>query len=59
MELKDSQYQGGLRLLKGVDDALQQLVSCMKRKDEPSRIRRGIEEIEALLKKVKQEMRLG
>jgi hypothetical protein len=59
MELKDSQYQGALRILKGVDDALQQLVSCVKRKDEAARIRRRVEEVEALLKKVKQEMRIG
>jgi len=59
MELKQGQYQAGLRLLKGVDSALQQLVGSMKRHDEASRIRRGIEEIESLLKKVKQEMRLG
>jgi hypothetical protein len=59
VELKPGQYQAGLRLLKGVDSALQQLVGSMKRKDEAARIRRGIDEIEALLKKVKQEMRLG
>jgi hypothetical protein len=59
MELKDGQYQVGLRLLKGADDALQQVASRLKRKDEPANIRRGIEEVEALLKKVKQELRIG
>ena len=40
VELKDSQYQGGLRLLGGAADALQQAVSSIKRREEHSTIRR-------------------
>ena len=59
MDLQTSQYDNGLRLAKGAEDALQQLITCLKRHDEPSRIRRTIEEVEGLLKKIKRELRLG
>ena len=59
MEVKDSQYDNGLKYAKGAEDALQQLITCLKRKDEPSRIRRVIEDAETLLKKVKRELRVG
>jgi hypothetical protein len=59
MELKPSQYEGALRLLKTADEALLHVLSSVKRRDESSRIRRGIEEVESLLKKVKQELKIG
>ncbi len=59
MELHESQYQNALKLAKGADDALQQLMTCLKRHDEPSRIRRVIEDVEVILKKVKRGMRVG
>ncbi len=59
MELHESQYQNALKLAKGAEDALQQLVTCLKRHDEPSRIRRVVEDVEVILKKVKREMRVG
>ena len=57
MDLKDSQYQSGLKLLGGVQDALQQAMGSCRRKDEHSTLRRRIEEVEMLLKKVKRELR--
>lgn len=59
MELNDSQYQNGLRLIQGAEDAMQSVITSLKRHDEASRIRRGIEEIEATLKKIKRELRMG
>ncbi|MDH4036631.1 MAG: hypothetical protein OEX18_02510 [Candidatus Krumholzibacteria bacterium] len=59
MELKPSQYQAAMRLLKSADEAILHVMSGCKRKDEASRLRRGIEEAESLLKKVKQELRVG
>lgn len=59
METKPSQYEGALRLLKTASEALLQVMSHCKRREDASRIRRGIEEVESLLKKVKQEMRIG
>jgi hypothetical protein len=59
MDLQESQYQNGLRLAKGAEDALQHLITCLKRHDEPARIRRVIEDVEGLLKKVKRELRVG
>lgn len=59
MELKPSQYEAALRILKTADEALLSVVSCVKRHEGASRIRRGIEETESLLKKVKQELRIG
>ena len=50
MELNDSQYQNGLRLIKGAEDAMQGVITSLKRHDEAARIRRGIEEIESVLK---------
>jgi hypothetical protein len=58
LELKDSQYQAGLKLLTGVDAALQQVSSGLKRKEEASRLRRRIEEVEGLLKRVRKELRI-
>jgi len=59
MDLQESQYQNAIRLAKGAEDALQQLLTCLKRHDEPARIRRTIEDVEILLKKVKRELRVG
>jgi hypothetical protein len=59
MDLQESQYQNGLRLAKGAEDALQQVITCLKRHDEATRIRRAIEDVESLLKKVKRELRVG
>jgi hypothetical protein len=59
VEVKASQYDNGLKYAKGAEDALQQLMTCLKRHDEPSRIRRVIEDAEVLLKKVKRELRVG
>jgi BMFP domain-containing protein YqiC len=59
MELKDSQYQGGLRLLSGVETAVQQVMSGLRKREEKSTLRRRIEEVEALLKKAKRELGLG
>jgi len=59
MDLQASQYDNGLRLAKGAEEALQQLMTCLKRHDEPTRIRRAIEDVESLLKKVKRELRVG
>ena len=59
MELKPSQYEAALRLLKIAGDALVSVVSSVKRHEDASRIRRGLEETESLLKKVKQELRIG
>ena len=59
MDLKPSQYESALRLLKSADEAILHVQAHCKRKEEASRIRRGIEEVESLLKKVKQELRIG
>jgi hypothetical protein len=59
VEVKDGQYESGLKYAKGAEEALQQLMTCLKRRDEPSRIRRVIEDAETLLKKVKRELRVG
>jgi ppGpp synthetase/RelA/SpoT-type nucleotidyltranferase len=59
MELKDSQYRGGLKMLQGVESALQQAISGVRKKEEQATLRRRIEEVEALLKKAKRELRLA
>jgi hypothetical protein len=59
LDLKDSQYQAGLRLLVGANDALQHVGTCLKRHEEASRIRRGIEELEGILKKMRRELGIG
>lgn len=59
MDVQNSQYENGLKYAKGAEEALQQLMTCLKRHDEPSRIRRVIEDAETLLKKVKRELRVG
>lgn len=59
MELKDSQYQSGIKLLSSAQDALQMAISSMRRKEEASSLRRRIEEVELFLKKAKRELRLG
>jgi hypothetical protein len=56
MDLKDSQYQTGIKLLQGVETAVQQAMGSMRRKEERSTLRRRIEEIDMLLKKVKREI---
>jgi ppGpp synthetase/RelA/SpoT-type nucleotidyltranferase len=58
MDLQASQYQSALRLAQGAEDALQQLMTRLKKHDEPTRIRRAIEDVESLLKKVKRELRV-
>jgi len=59
MELKPSQYEASLRFLKSADEAVLAIIALCKRKEESSRIRRGLEEVESLLKKVKNELRIG
>jgi hypothetical protein len=59
VDVQNSQYENGLKYAKGAEEALQQLMTCLKRHDEPSRIRRVIEDAETLLKKVKRELRVG
>jgi hypothetical protein len=59
MELKQGQYDAASRLLKSADEALLSVLASVKRHDELARIRRGIEEAESLLKKVKKELRIG
>jgi hypothetical protein len=59
MELNAGDYQAGLRLVQGAVDSLQAVVTSLKRQDEASRIRRGIEEAEGILKKVKRQLRIG
>jgi hypothetical protein len=59
MELKPGQYDAAARLLKSADEALLSVLTSVKRHDEVARIRRGIEEAESLLKKVKRELRIG
>ncbi len=59
MDLSDSQYRSGLRLMKGAEVAVLSVVNNLKRQEEQSRLRRGIEEIETILKKVKRELRIG
>jgi hypothetical protein len=59
LEIKDGQYENGLKYAKGAEDGLQQLMTCLKRRDDASRIRRVIEDVESLVKKVKRELRVG
>ena len=59
MELKPSQYEASLRFLKSADEAVLNLIALCKRKEEASRLRRGLEEVESLLKKVKHELKIG
>jgi hypothetical protein len=59
MELKQNQYQAAMKYVKSADEALMSVMTALKRQDEASRIRRGIEEAESLLKKVKSELRIG
>ncbi len=59
MDLNPNQYESALRFLKSANDAMSQVLSSCKRREEASRIRRRIEEVEAFLKKVKQELRIG
>jgi hypothetical protein len=59
VDIKEGQYQSALKYAKGAEDALQQLMTCLKRQDEPARVRRVIEEAESFLKKVKRELRVG
>jgi len=58
MEIKPSQYEAALRLIKSASEALDHLAACTKRKDEVSRLRRNIEEVEGLMKKLKHELRI-
>ena len=59
MEIKDSQYQGGMKLVAGAEAALQQVASGLRRKEDKSQLRRRIEDVEAMLKKVKRELGLA
>jgi ppGpp synthetase/RelA/SpoT-type nucleotidyltranferase len=59
MELKDSQYQSGLKMLNGVEMALQQAISGVRKHEEHGTLRRRIEEVETLLRKVKRELRMA
>ena len=59
MDLQESQYQNGLKLARAADETIQQLTTCLKRHDEPARIRRVIEDAEGILKRIKRELRVG
>jgi hypothetical protein len=59
MELKDSQYQAGAKFVHSAIEALNQLSGGLKRKEEASQLRRRIDEVEGILKKIKREMRLS
>jgi hypothetical protein len=59
MEIRPSQYEAALRFIKSADEALRHATASIKRREESSRIRRGIEEVESFLKKVKQELRIS
>ena len=59
VELKDSQYQAGTKFINAAIEALNQVSGAMRRKEESSQIRRRLDEVEGILKKIKREMRLG
>lgn len=59
MDLKPGQYQGGLKMLQGVEAAVQQAMSSMRRREDRSVLRRRLEEVESLVKKVKREVGVG
>jgi hypothetical protein len=59
VELKDSQYQAGMKFINSAIEALNQVSGAMRRKEESSQIRRRLDEVEGILKKIKREMRLG
>ncbi len=59
VDLKDSQYQGAMKFIYTAIEALHQVSSGLRRRDEPPTLRRRLEEAEGLLKKAKRELRIG
>jgi len=59
VELKDSQYQTGAKILSSAIEALHQAISGLRRKEETTQLRRRIEEAEGIIKRAKRELRLS
>ncbi|MEE9268828.1 MAG: hypothetical protein V3V49_01055 [Candidatus Krumholzibacteria bacterium] len=59
VELKAGEYQASLKMLSAADAALQHSMAGVRRHEEPSTLRRRIEEVEGFLKKAKRELRLA
>jgi hypothetical protein len=59
VELKDGQYQAGIKMLTSAVEALHQAISGLKRKEETSQLRRRVEEAEFIIKRAKRELRIG
>jgi translation initiation factor 2B subunit (eIF-2B alpha/beta/delta family) len=59
VELKKTQYQAATQILTSAIEALHQAISGLKRQEEPSQLRRRIEEVEGIIKKAKRELRLS
>ena len=59
VELKDSQYQSGAKILASAIEALNQAISGIRRKEESIQLRRRIEEAEFIIKRAKRELRIG
>lgn len=59
MELNDGQYQAGMKLVAGAETALQQVASGLRRREDKSQLRRRIEDVESMLKKIKRELGVG
>jgi hypothetical protein len=58
VELKDSQYQAGIKILNSAVEALHQAMSGLKRKEESSQLRRRIDEVEGIIKRARRELRI-
>ena len=58
-EIKDGQYQAGIKILGSAIEALHQSQTGCRRKEDSSQLRRRIEEAEGIIKKVKRELRIG
>jgi hypothetical protein len=59
VELKDSQYQAAAKFVNSAIEALNQFNGGLKRKEESSQLRRRLDEVSGILKKIKRELRLG
>ncbi len=58
MELRDSQYQSGIKMGSALEAAVQHLMSGLRKRDQTGTLRRRIEEVESLIKKVRRELSL-
>ena len=58
MDLRDSQYQSGLKMCTALEAAVQHVMSGLRRREERGTLRRRIEEVESMIKKVKRELGL-